>query len=148
MDLQIDDLIDITIRGARVMYTTLDHSEGASRLTTVLHGGTRYVLLAEPGAVKIVKPEVDAPEEATTAGAETRVSDERIEEILKGLSGFVGCCEIAHLDAAIDWAMKQPEVMSCGGPDNNGAEVELVDGTVFEFGAGKRWFVTTKEAAQ
>lgn len=76
------------------------------------------------------------------------VSDERIQEILNHLNGFVACCEIPHLDAAVAWALKQPEVTSTGGPDDNGAEVELVDGTAFEFGAAKRWFVATKEADQ
>jgi hypothetical protein len=82
---------------------------------------------------------------------EERVSDERAEEIRCELNGFIvheyeAASDIVfgravhsreitgsdwNLGKAIDWAMGQPEVAVCCGPDASGATVELVDGTLF-----------------
>lgn len=159
-DLKLDDLVDITISGARVMYTTPDHSQAGSELTTLLHGGTRYVLYVDKAAVTIAKME---PPRAVQ-----RISDKRVQEILDGLNGFVDreydggthiaggvavpCATVvgcdANLDKAVDWALDLPEVSIACGPDTDGsAEIELVDGTIVEFDkATKRWEVTVSEA--
>lgn len=144
-DLKMDDEVVITIR-ARVYDVAQDRSERAARLTVLLYGDKKYWLVTEPGSVAIAKVE-PAPVEASIAAAETGVSEERVEEILQILNSFADSTG-PNLREAVDWALDQTEVSSCGGPDDNGAEVELVDGTVFEFGAAKRWFVTSKEVAE
>lgn len=166
MDFKIDDPIDILIKGARVMYTTPDHSEGAATLTTVLHRGTRYVLLAEPGQVIIVKPRGDEPAETSTAAPETRVSDERVEAIVGALNAFVvreyeGGTEIVagsaipvrtltgcdpNLDHAVDWARKQVDVAGADGPLLGHANVQLVDGTLIDWEPERsQWAVTVSD---
>lgn len=96
-----------------------------------------------------------------------RVSDERVQEILDGLNGFVKreydggthivngaavpCASVigcdANLDKAVDWAMDLPDVAIAFGPDADGsAEVELADGTVIEWEpARKQWTVTISD---
>lgn len=169
--LKIDDLLNITIKGARVMYAIPDTSEGGPRLTTVKHAGVHYVLIAEPGTVTISKVEDDAPSETTTAPAQTRVSDDRVQEILDGLNGFVSreydggthlvngaavpCATVvgcdANVDKAIEWAEEQivlgGDIANVFGPDTDGsAEVELADGTVIKwFPTPKQWAVTVSD---
>lgn len=98
--------------------------------------------------------------------AVNEVPDDRIEEILAALNSFVvyevepyteivnGVSVLkqevvgadSNLDKAIDWALDQPEVSSTGGPDGNGAEVVLRDGTVIEFDPlDKAWSVVVSD---
>lgn len=98
-----------------------------------------------------------------------RIPDERVEEILDGLNGFivheyetvsdivygravhsresVGCD--FNLGKALDWAMALREVSTTAGPDNGNADVELHDGTVIEWvPAEKSWAVTVSDDAE
>lgn len=164
-DLKMDDEVVITIR-ARVYDVVLDRSDRADRLAVLLYGGKKYWLATDPGSVAIAKVE-PAPAEAAAAPVETRVSDERIQEILDGLNGFVvheyetesnivngravhsrvsvGCD--FNLDKAVDWALDQSEVSIACGPDTDGgAEIELSDGTTIEWiPAEKSWAVTVSD---
>lgn len=170
-DLKTDDLVDITIRGARLIYTIKDHSADAQTLTTVMYGGTRYVLLTRPGDVTITKIEDDALTETTTAAAEPvadhgPVPAERVAEILAVLDGFVvheyeGGTELVNgvaaakasivgsdfnLDKAVAWAKEQPDVSAACGPLLGEANVQLVDGTVIEWQPDeKSWAVTVSD---
>lgn len=165
MDLQIDDLIDITIKGARVMYTVVDHGH-AERLTVLSVGGTKYVLVADASNVTISKVAVDDVAETTTVPAQTRVSDERAQEILDHLNGLVNrdldggthivngaavlCNHVvgcdANLEQAIAWAETHPAVEMACGPLFGEATVYLVGGTVLEWEpASEKWAVTVSD---
>lgn len=148
-ELKIDDRLDVTIKGARLMYTVPDNSEASrsGRLTQVSYGGTLYVLIADE--VTIAKVDDDAPAETTTAPAETRVSDGRVQEILDELNGFV---DRAHdgtdfnLDKALAWAAERPDVVDVRDNDDGEAEVELADGTVIEWEPDRmQWAVTVSD---
>lgn len=119
--------------------------------------------VVNPFACVVSAEEMD---EGRHAAAEGRVPDERVEEILATLNGFVvyevepyteivnGVSVLkrevvgadSNLDKAVEWALDQPEVSSTGGPDGNGAEVVLRDGTVFEFDPlDKAWSVVASD---
>lgn len=145
-DLKLDERIDVRIDGARVMYTTRDHSDRAHNLTVVLHKGVRYVLAAEPGAVTIGRSEPEI------AGPPEPVISEDARKILDGLNGFASYrpgCDFM-LAEAIDWAIRQPEVAGTDGPNAEGEYlVELLDFTCIEFDAKTRqWAVTVSDDAE
>ena len=135
-DLKLDDLIDVTISRARVMYATPDHSEGAGNLTVVIHRGVRYVLVTEAGRVTIAKPEPD-PEPTPEP-----VLSDNAGKILDGLNWRLDDRRDPVL--GVNWAIQQPEVAATDGPNVEGEFlVELYDGTVLEFDAKtKQWGVT------
>lgn len=102
-----------------------------------------------------------------TEQVETRVSDDRVDEIVSVLNGFivheyepvsdivygraVHSREITgsdwNLDQAVAWAHEQPDVVEALGPNADGeAVVELDDGTTIEWDtASKSWGVTVSD---
>jgi len=76
------------------------------------------------------------------------VSDERAEEILAGLNGFIVPGDDFHLDAATSWAATQKEVaeaeLVCDGPP----EIKLADGTLIVWEPSfKRWCIVAGSAS-
>lgn len=92
------------------------------------------------------------------------VSDERVEEILNALDGFVvheyePVSDVVNgravhsrvsvgadfnLDKALEWAMREPDVAETFGPTVDGdAAVELVDGNVLEWMPAERCWAAT-----
>lgn len=149
-ELKMDDFVTITIR-ARVYDVLEDRSERGDRLSVLKYSGKTYWLVTDPGDVVIVK----------------RVTDERVEEILSGLNGFVvheyepvsdlvngravHTREIVgsdfNIQQAMDWASNLPEVVDVRNNDDDGeAEVELYDGTVLVWEPDRaQWAVTVSD---
>lgn len=114
-------------------------------------GAEIYLYAPDPKPSTPTQP-LDAETVAGLEAVADRVCDERVEEILEGLNGFV---DRAHdgtdfnLDKAVGWALDLPEVRTTFGPGADGdAAIELNDGTTLEWVASeKQWSVTVSDDA-